>query len=127
MIKKIAPAIFIFIFTLAFISIMVTIVFSMIEGMDDFTPPWFMFVPIILIFILVIGVILYSVISGIRGTRKNSKTVFGSGDGYTAQHPMNYEKKASLNYCRYCGANLGTSDPAVCPECKNKLKNDFYH
>lgn len=41
--------------------------------------------------------------------------------------PMSYERREYIRYCPYCNANLGTSDPAVCPECKRKLKNDFYH
>ena len=125
MARKAAQLIFIFIFMIAFLSIMITVVFNMIEGMGDFGPPWFFFLPFVLVFILIFGVIIYSVISGIRNSRKTVNSPYQSS--YTQQHPMNYEKKASLNYCRYCGANLGTSDPAKCPECKNKLKDDFYH
>jgi len=117
--------IFIFLFMLVFISIMVTVVFNMVGLFDDdFGPPIWMFIPFILIFVLVIVAILYSVISSIRTAKKGDPY---SNQPYTRQDPMSYERKQPLNYCKFCGANLGTTDPEICPECKNKLKNDFYH
>ena len=124
--KPVAMFLFLFFFMLIFIAVMVGVVFSMIEGMDDAGAPIWTFVLPGLIFFFVFCVIIYAIFSNLFGLRKSKRTVH-TDQTYIKQDPMSYERMAPLNYCRFCGANLGTSDPAVCPECRNKLKDDFYH
>ena len=123
MVRRVAPVIFVFVFMLIVVSVMLTVVFSLIGGMSDFDMPWIFILPV-LVFIFIIFAIIYAVFVGIRSIRRTNGA---QNTLYSKPHPMNYERNVVLNYCRFCGANLGTSDPDFCPECRSKLKDDFYH
>jgi len=108
------------VFALAFFCIIFYMIYTFVSSvMDDNSGMgWFIFA-FLGIFFLIIAAPIVAIIFSMR--KKRTSAVYSTDQ---TVDPMMYDNRgAAPGYCRFCGANIGSSDPKYCPECGKSLRH----